>query len=145
MRSTFAGLIITAVMLALVPSAARADDTSLRKTVATQAKKWEKAAKRYANSVKGLEDGDEAKLKSATRTFAKATRSFHGKVEAEEASSSKLRTARTKLLDGLETYDEALDKLIEAIDADSKSKLRSAQKKADSAEKKLRSAAKAFS
>ena len=145
MRSTFAGLIITAFLLALVPSAARADDASLRKAVATHGKQWETAATKYKKTLEGLEQDDAAGVKAAVKKFAKATARFHDKVEAQEASTAKLRTARSKLLDGLETFEDALDTLNEAIDADSKSKLKSAQKKADSAEKKLKSAAKAFS
>jgi len=145
MRFTFAGLFITALMLALVPSAARADDASLKKAVATHGKKWETAAEKYNKTLDGLEEGDAAGVKSAVKKFAKATKTFHDKVEAQEASSAKLKSARTKLLDGLETFEEALDTLNEAIDSDSKSKLRSAQRKAESAEKKLKSAAKAFS
>lgn len=144
MRFTFAGLIITAVMLALVPSAARADDASLKKAVATHGEKWETAATKYKKTLDGLDEGDEAGVKKAVTKFKKATATFHDKVEAQEASTSKLKSARTKLLDGLETFEDALDTLNEAIDADSKSKLRSAQKKADSAEKKLKSAAKLF-
>lgn len=145
MRSTFAGLVITAVMLALVPSAAQADDASLRKTVVAQGKQFTKAAERYVKAVDDLDDSETGKLKSATRKLLSATTTFRQKVQAEQASSSKLKKARTKLLDGLETYEESMNTLIEAIDANSKTKLKSALKKADSAEKKLKSAARAFS
>jgi hypothetical protein len=136
-----------ALSLVLAAPAAQASDESLKSTAKQEIAKLVKAEARYEKAVDGLDSdnkSDAKKAKAATEKLAKAVSSAHGKVEAEEADSSKLKTARTKLLDAMETYEEGLDKLATALDNNSDSQAKSALKKLQSATKKFKSAGRAF-
>ncbi|MDA0185401.1 hypothetical protein OJ997_34160 [Solirubrobacter phytolaccae] len=130
-----------ALALLLVPAAAQASDKSLKSTVKKELTTLEKAEKRFAKAMDKLEsDGDAEQGKQATEKLITAVERFHSKVEAETAESKGLKTARTKLLKASETYESGLNKLIEALDADSKSKLKSALKTINRAYKQFYSA-----
>jgi hypothetical protein len=128
------------------PVPAQASDASLKRVVASQATKFEKAIDRFDDRVDQIES--EAQLeraKTETERLAKVTGTFHSKVKGEQASTSKYKRARTKLLDALSTYKRGLNQLADGIEEKSKSKIERAQKTLVSSNKKFVAAAKAFS
>jgi len=143
MRLTLAvGLAVASL---LVPSAAQASDASLKSTVKKELKTLAKAEKRYRTAVKTVDsDAELGKAKTATEKLSTAVDRFHDKIQAEQADSADLKDAQDKILDASETYSKGLDKLVAAIDAKSKAKVKSALKTIAKANKKFYSAGKAF-
>jgi tetratricopeptide (TPR) repeat protein len=145
MSAVVVGLVLS---LALAVPTAHASDESLRSTAKKELTKLAKAEARYDKAIENLESdnaSDAKKAKKETEKLISAVSSAHGKVEAEEADSSKLKKARTKLLDAMETYEEGLNTLVKALDNNSDSQAKSALKKIQSAAKKFKSAGRAFS
>src|SRR5688572_15166926 len=104
MRFTLASLLVAGVCVFLAP-AAQASDASLKRVVATQGEKFEKAIDRFDDRVDEIEtDAQLERAKTETERLAKVTGTFHTKVKGEQADSSKYKRARTKLLDALSTY-----------------------------------------
>ncbi len=145
MRFTTAGLLVVGLCVFAAP-AAQASDASLRRAVATQGEKFEKAIERFDDRVDEIEtDAQLEKAQTETERLSRVTGTFHTKVKGERADSTKLKRARTKLLDALSTYKRGLDKFADGIEDKSKSKIESAQKSLKSAGRKFAAAAKAFS
>jgi hypothetical protein len=145
MRFTLASLLVAGVCVFLAP-AAQASDASLKRVVATQGEKFEKAIDRFDDRVDEIEtDAQLERAKTETERLAKVTGTFHTKVKGEQADSSKYKRARTKLLDALSTYKRGLNQLADGIEDKSKSKIETARKTLESSGKKFVAAAKAFS
>lgn len=145
MRFTLAGLLVAALCVFAAP-AAQASDASLKRAVKNGAEKFENAVERYDKAVDEVEtESDLDNLASATKRLSRATSTYHKTVKAEQADSSKLKTARTKFLDALSTYKRGLDKLVKGIEAKSESQINSAKRTIQSSGKKFEEAAKAFS
>ena len=144
MRFTLASLLVAGVCVFLAP-AAQASDASLKRVVATQGEKFEKAIDRFDDRVDEIEtDAQLERAKTETERLAKVTGTFHTKVKGEQADSSKYKRARTKLLDAL-SYKRGLNQLADGIEDKSKSKIETARKTLESSGKKFVAAAKAFS
>ena len=88
------------------------------------------------------QDAELGKAKSATQKLATAVDRFHSKVQAEEAESADLKSARTKLLAASKTYSKGLNKLVDAIEDESKAKVESALKTIQKAYKQFYAAGK---
>ena len=140
-------LLVVGLALAflLAPAAAQASDASLKATVKRELTRLGKAEKKFQKVAETVNsDAELGKAKAATEKLVTAVDRFHSKVKAEEADSADLKSARSKLLDASKTYSKGLNKLVAAIDANSKAKVESALKTIQKAYKKFASAGKAL-
>lgn len=139
-------LIIALVALCLVAApAAQASDASLRRVVEKQGAKFDRAVERYDRAVGVIETEEDLQdAKRETKRLARATGKFRTAVKAERAGTTKLKRARTKLLDALATYKRGLDKLVRGIEQDSGATINSAKRILRRSGEKFEAAAKAF-